>query len=127
MYQTEISIIPTVDTHVWLNCLYTIEVFYCTVSIVLGSDTPLMDEDNAILKYGHQFADYLGRGLADNWSQVWSFKVLLILGNNLVWSFKVLLVLGNYLVWSFKVLLVLGNYLNISGAYRTLLFIVKPL
>ena len=73
--------------------------FYCTVSIVLGSDTPLMDEDNAILKYGHQFADYLGRGLADNWSQVWSFKVLFIL----------------------------RNYLNISGAYRTLSFIVKPL
>ena len=30
----------------------------------------LMDEDNAILRYGHQFADYLARGMGDNWSQV---------------------------------------------------------
>ncbi|WAR18431.1 hypothetical protein MAR_000269 [Mya arenaria] len=35
-----------------------------------GSESALLDEDNAILKFGHQFADYLGRGLADNWSQV---------------------------------------------------------
>jgi len=27
-------------------------------------------EDNAILKHGEQFADYLKRGLSDNWSQV---------------------------------------------------------
>ncbi|KAL4237616.1 hypothetical protein ACF0H5_002330 [Mactra antiquata] len=33
-------------------------------------DDSMMDEDNAIVKYGHQFAEYLGRGLADNWSQV---------------------------------------------------------
>jgi len=33
-------------------------------------ENAMMDEDNAILRYGHQFADYLGRGLADNWSQV---------------------------------------------------------
>ena len=35
-----------------------------------GSDTLLLDEDNAILKYGHQFADYLAKGMGDNWSQV---------------------------------------------------------
>ena len=35
-----------------------------------GSDALLLDEDNAILKYGHQFADYLGKGMGDNWSQV---------------------------------------------------------
>ena len=35
-----------------------------------GSDAMLMDEDNAILRYGHQFADYLARGMGDNWSQV---------------------------------------------------------
>lgn len=38
-----------------------------------GSDSALLDDDNAILKYGHQFADYLGRGLADNWSQVQAY------------------------------------------------------
>ena len=27
-------------------------------------------EDNAILKHGEQFADYLKKGLSDNWSQV---------------------------------------------------------
>ena len=27
-------------------------------------------EDNAILKHGDQFADYLKKGLSDNWSQV---------------------------------------------------------
>lgn len=35
-----------------------------------GSDVPLLEEDNAILRYGHQFAKYLGKGMADNWSQV---------------------------------------------------------
>lgn len=27
-------------------------------------------EENAILKHGEQFADYLKKGLSDNWSQV---------------------------------------------------------
>ena len=27
-------------------------------------------EDNAILLHGEQFADYLKKGLSDNWSQV---------------------------------------------------------
>ena len=27
-------------------------------------------EDNAILKHGEQFSDYLKKGLSDNWSQV---------------------------------------------------------
>ena len=27
-------------------------------------------EDNAILKHGDQFSDYLKKGLSDNWSQV---------------------------------------------------------
>lgn len=27
-------------------------------------------KDNAILKHGEQFADYLKKGLSDNWSQV---------------------------------------------------------
>ena len=27
-------------------------------------------EDNAIVKHGEQFADYLKKGLSDNWSQV---------------------------------------------------------
>ena len=39
-------------------------------NIISGSDAMLMDEDNAILRYGHQFADYLARGMGDNWSQV---------------------------------------------------------
>lgn len=52
-----------------LNAICIICVFYVT-QLFPGSGTPLLDEDNAILKYGHQFADYLGRGLADNWSQV---------------------------------------------------------
>ncbi|CAH1792996.1 unnamed protein product [Owenia fusiformis] len=29
-----------------------------------------LDEGNTILSYGHQFAEHLGNGLADNWSQV---------------------------------------------------------
>ncbi|XP_052269389.1 uncharacterized protein LOC127870865 isoform X3 [Dreissena polymorpha] len=35
-----------------------------------GSGTALLDEENAILKYGHQFSEHLCKGLADNWSQV---------------------------------------------------------
>ena len=31
-------------------------------------------EDNAILKHGEQFADYLRKGLSDNWSQVRCLK-----------------------------------------------------
>ena len=38
--------------------------------IFAGSEGMLLDEENAILKYGHQFCDYLAKGLADNWSQV---------------------------------------------------------
>ena len=45
-------------------------IFYDVLIYYSGSDSALLDDDNAILRYGHQFADYLGRGLADNWSQV---------------------------------------------------------
>ncbi|XP_064602415.1 uncharacterized protein LOC135468221 [Liolophura sinensis] len=29
-----------------------------------------IDESNAVYRYGHQFTEYLGKGLSDNWSQV---------------------------------------------------------
>ena len=29
-----------------------------------------VQSSNAVLKHGQQFASYLGKGLADNWSQV---------------------------------------------------------
>ena len=43
------------------------------VSDEFSETTEAMDvdiEDNAILKHGEQFADYLKKGLSDNWSQV---------------------------------------------------------
>ena len=43
------------------------------VSDEFSEATEAMDvdiEDNAILLHGEQFADYLKKGLSDNWSQV---------------------------------------------------------
>ena len=39
------------------------------VSAELDSESKLTEE-NAIYRHGHQFAEHLGQGLADNWSQV---------------------------------------------------------
>ncbi|KAL8583744.1 hypothetical protein ACOMHN_000365 [Nucella lapillus] len=52
--------------------------FYVCSSLVScgakeGSETDSevkLTEENAIYRHGHQFADHLGQGLADNWSQV---------------------------------------------------------
>lgn len=45
--------------------------------LYFSGDTPLIsdqqEEQNAILIHGEQFANYLKKGLADNWSQVWCF------------------------------------------------------
>ena len=41
-------------------------------------------EDNAILKHGEQFADYLRKGLSDNWSQVRCLACLTCSYNNII-------------------------------------------
>ena len=36
-----------------------------------GTESVMIDvKENAILKHGDQFSDYLKKGLSDNWSQV---------------------------------------------------------
>ncbi|KAK3597150.1 hypothetical protein CHS0354_038078 [Potamilus streckersoni] len=49
--------------------------YVCSVLVTCGviqdgSGQMLLQEENAIFRYGHQFSEHLGKGLADNWSQV---------------------------------------------------------
>ena len=41
----------------------------CIISAELDSESKLTEE-NAIYRHGSQFAEHLGQGLSDNWSQV---------------------------------------------------------
>ena len=41
------------------------------------SEGAALAEENAIYRHGDQFAEYLGKGLSDNWSQV-KYKLILI-------------------------------------------------
>lgn len=49
--------------------------FHMLTNFIETAEMTCLTEDNAIYQHGQIFAEHLGRGLADNWSQVLSLLI----------------------------------------------------